>query len=159
VTAIGYPASVDKVTDPSNEPSFKDGHVSAMQTYNGLPFIQTDSALSAGMSGGPVVNAAGQVVGLNSYNIVGETQQFNFAADLSTIQQVLTRNGVPSTLSKADQAYRTGLTDYFANRFHAAAAAFQVTLDAIPSHALAQKYKAQAIANFAKEPVSKPAPK
>jgi hypothetical protein len=52
VTAIGYPGSVDDVTDISEEPSFKTGHVSALQTSGGVPFIQTDAAFSAGMSGG-----------------------------------------------------------------------------------------------------------
>jgi S1-C subfamily serine protease len=148
VTAIGYPGNVDKVVDPTNDPSFKSGHVSSLNTSNGAPFIQTDAALSPGMSGGPVVDDQGQVVGLNSYKIVGETQQFNFAADRTTIQAALRRNGVNNTLSPADQAYRAGLALYYQGKYHAAVKQFDITLATVPSHAQAQKFRADAVAKY-----------
>jgi S1-C subfamily serine protease len=154
ITAIGYPASVDEVTDPTLQPSLKTGHVSALQTLDGVPFIQTDAALSAGMSGGPVVDAAGRVIGLNSYQNSGETQQFNFAADLSSIRFVLARNGVHNQLGAADTAYRRGLDDFFAGHYHAAVKAFDETLQSEPSHALAQEFKTKAIADYPKEVAS-----
>ncbi|MGB8385462.1 MAG: S1C family serine protease [Dermatophilaceae bacterium] len=50
---------------------------------NGLPFLQFNAATSSGMSGGPVINTQGEVVGTVSFNPSGETQSFNFAAGRS----------------------------------------------------------------------------
>jgi S1-C subfamily serine protease len=67
VVAIGFALGLD------GDPSVTSGIVSALNrtiatensTYlNGL--IQTDAAISSGNSGGPLVNAAGQVVGMNT---------------------------------------------------------------------------------------------
>lgn len=51
--SIGYPASADAVTDPSLEPSNKDGQVSAKKTVGSVPVHETSAALTPGMSGGP----------------------------------------------------------------------------------------------------------
>jgi putative serine protease PepD len=66
VVAIGYALDLD------GDPSVTVGIVSALDrtlstrsgALNGL--IQTDAAISSGNSGGPLVNAAGQVVGINT---------------------------------------------------------------------------------------------
>jgi putative serine protease PepD len=66
VVAIGYALDLD------GGPSVTRGIVSALDrtleieagALNGL--IQTDAAISSGNSGGPLVNAAGQVVGINT---------------------------------------------------------------------------------------------
>src|SRR5207244_3297968 len=53
--SIGYPASADAVTDPSLEPSDKDGQVSSKKTIGSVPFYETSAAVTPGMSGGPTV--------------------------------------------------------------------------------------------------------
>ena len=66
VVAIGYALNLD------GDPSVTRGIVSALdrtlgsatQVLGGL--VQTDAAISSGNSGGPLVNALGQVVGLNT---------------------------------------------------------------------------------------------
>ena len=146
VTAVGYPSAVRDVSDSSLDPSFETGHVNSIQTRDGLPVIQFDAGLSPGMSGGPVVNDQGEVVGINSYRNSGETQQFNFAVDLSTIHAFLSSHNVDNTLSDADQAYRTGLTDFFDGQYQDAVDQFNTTLNQLPSHALAQQYKSKATA-------------
>ena len=60
VLAIGSPFGLEN--------SVTAGIVSAKQRDTGdyLPFIQTDVAINPGNSGGPLINMAGQVVGINS---------------------------------------------------------------------------------------------
>lgn len=60
VVAIGSPFGLENTVTA--------GIVSAKQrdTGNYLPFIQTDVAINPGNSGGPLINMAGEVVGINS---------------------------------------------------------------------------------------------
>lgn len=159
IAAMGFPGSVSTVVDSSLEPSYKTGRVSASQTFIGNPFTPVDAAFSPGMSGGPVVNIQGQVIGIVSYSPRGENQSFNFAAGQDTASGLLTRNGVKSGLSRTDRAFRDGLALFYAKQYREAAAKFDTVLGTEPSHALAQKYRAQAVANFASEATSStPAP-
>ena len=58
IVAIGYPASVDEVTDPDLHPSFKAGQVSSVKTRGQglLTVYELSAAVSGGMSGGPTVD-------------------------------------------------------------------------------------------------------
>jgi putative serine protease PepD len=75
VVAIGYALDLD------GEPSVTSGIVSALDRtifadrVNGAldGLIQTDAAISSGNSGGPLVNTAGQVVGINTAVAVGDS--------------------------------------------------------------------------------------
>lgn len=97
VTAIGFPGSV---SDVSNEmtiqnPSFKTGTVSSRQiSEQGVAGLEINAELSEGMSGGPTINSAGEVIGVNSYTINGEDQAFNFVTDTRDLNRFLEQNGV-----------------------------------------------------------------
>ena len=142
IASAGFPGSVTDIVDVNMEPSFKTGRVSSMQQIGGVPFMEVDAAMSGGMSGGPTVNGQGQVVGINS--MAPDLQSFNLVAPVSTIQQLLARNGVGLTLSDTDMAFREGLDAHFAGDYTAAIAAFDRVLDVVPSHAQAQFYRTQA---------------
>jgi S1-C subfamily serine protease len=60
VLVAGFPLGLE-LTGPV---SFSRGIISAVRVVNGLNFIQTDAAINAGNSGGPLVNLAGQVDGV-----------------------------------------------------------------------------------------------
>ncbi len=96
VTAIGFPASVSGVSDVTRQsPSYKSGQVSSFQTSTrGVPRTEIDAAVSGGMSGGPTINQAGEVIGINSFGVVGETQSFNFVTDTETMRNFMAANGV-----------------------------------------------------------------
>ncbi|GHF97648.1 serine protease [Deinococcus piscis] len=56
------------------------------------PVIQTDAAINPGNSGGPLLNSAGQVVGVNTQILtggIGQSAGVGFAIPVSTVKQLL----------------------------------------------------------------------
>ncbi len=77
VYAIGHPGeSVWSITQ---------GLVSAV--HNGL--VQTDAAISFGNSGGPLVDAQGRLVGLNTSRLLGDVDGVGFARPVGLIQSFI----------------------------------------------------------------------
>jgi S1-C subfamily serine protease len=144
VLSIGYPGSVDKVTDVSLEPSVKDGRVSSKKTADGFPVYETSAAVSAGMSGGPTVDLDGRVIGINSRKPAEETQAFNFVAPASGMSELLARNGVRNELGPDDTAFRDGLQQYYTGHYTRAIADFDHVLQTQPQHAQANQFKGMA---------------
>jgi serine protease Do len=87
VLAIGSPFGFDN--------SVTVGVVSAkgrsLPDGSAVPFIQTDAAVNPGNSGGPLFNARGEVVGINSqiYSRTGGYQGVSFAIPIDIAQSVL----------------------------------------------------------------------
>ena len=83
VIAIGNPLGLSfTVTE---------GIVSAVNREgpNGLgAYIQTDVPLNRGNSGGPLINKAGKVIGVNNFK-VGEAEALGFALEGDVVQQVI----------------------------------------------------------------------
>jgi S1-C subfamily serine protease len=52
--------------------------------------IQTDAAINPGNSGGPLVNAAGEVVGINSAGVQG-ANNIGFAIDIHSVKDIITQ--------------------------------------------------------------------
>jgi hypothetical protein len=77
VYAVGYPAAADFLSDAeahgSEKATITDGIVSAIRQMEvveyGTPvsLLQINAAINAGNSGGPLFNAGGEVVGINTY--------------------------------------------------------------------------------------------
>lgn len=84
VMAIGSPFGLDNTVTA--------GIVSAKQRETGdfLPFIQTDVAINPGNSGGPLINMAGEVIGINSqiYSRSGGFQGISFAIPVDEAMRV-----------------------------------------------------------------------
>lgn len=86
ITAVGFPGFIMQTSDAARQrASFKSGKVSSRQTdaNTGAAYLETDASTGAGMSGGPVLNENGEVIGAVSYgpSPVSEAvgQDFNFA--------------------------------------------------------------------------------
>ena len=146
VVSVGYPASVDLVADETFDPSFKDGTISSVKTIgNGLLEVyEISAAVSGGMSGGPTVNRDGQVIGVNSFGIRGEPQAFNFVRPASAVAEFASDKGVDNEVGDVNAAYREGLEAYFAGDRATALQKLDEVLELVPSHELAQAYRADA---------------
>jgi serine protease Do len=154
VLSVGYPGSTDTVTDQSLDPTFKDGEISAKKTRGGglLPVYETSAPLSGGMSGGPTVDMAGDVVGVNSFSPAGETQEFNFITPSSLVSEMMAQNGVTNELGPIDEAYRAGVDAYFSGDYQTAIDKFDQALALSPSHKQAQEFKIEATKALQNQP-------
>jgi serine protease Do len=154
VLSIGYPGSSDAVTDATFEPTYKDGQINSEKTREGglLPVYEMSAALSGGMSGGPTVNLDGEVVGVNSFNISGETEAFNFISPASLVTEMLAQTGVTNALGTVDEMYRTGIDAYFAGDYQTAVDQLAQVLAVSPTHLQAQEYRTEAARLLAENP-------
>jgi serine protease Do len=86
VLAIGSPYGLENTVTAgivsATSRSLPDG------TY--VPFIQTDAAVNPGNSGGPLINMAGEVIGINSqiYSVSGGYQGLSFAIPIDVAARV-----------------------------------------------------------------------
>jgi S1-C subfamily serine protease len=159
VLSIGYPGSTDQVTDQTLEPTYKDGQINSEKTRSGglLPVYEMSAALSGGMSGGPTVDLDGQVIGINSFNIRGETEAFNYITPSSLVSEMMARNGVVNELGTIDEAYRAGVEAFYAGELETAIASFEEVLSLAPTHQQAQEMKVEATKLLAEQPEPPPA--
>ena len=106
ITSVGFPGQVRRVSDDISlpQPSFKTGTVSSrQQNPSGLAQTEVSATIVKGMSGGPTVNADGEVIGTNSMKTVSkdETSEFGFVTDNIALRQYLHSHGV--TLASPEQ--------------------------------------------------------
>lgn len=81
--ALGSPFGFDQTVTA--------GIVSAVdRVVRGVTMVQTDAAINPGNSGGPLLNAAGEVVGVNTA-IAGNAQSVGFAISVETVKGFVER--------------------------------------------------------------------
>jgi V8-like Glu-specific endopeptidase len=80
ITVIGSPAGLDATMTA--------GIVSAWRSESGVAFVQVDAAMTPGVSGGPVLNRAGEVVGIATFGLDG-AQGLNFAISVEEIRKII----------------------------------------------------------------------
>ncbi len=87
--------------------TFSTGIISSeSRDLNGIHFIQITAPISEGNSGGPLVNVAGEVVGINAMTY-DDGQNLNFAIDVSELFQ-MSRSGNLSLQELFDLSYPGG---------------------------------------------------
>lgn len=96
VTAVGFPGEVQAISDTTRQASsYKTGRVSSHTTSaNGAPMIQIDASLSLGMSGGPVLNEEGAVIGMSSFKSTDNVASSDFVTDTGKMRTFLESQGV-----------------------------------------------------------------
>jgi hypothetical protein len=144
IVAIGYPGSVSQIVDPTLEPTFKDGTVSAQRTQAGIPFYEVSAASTPGMSGGPVVDMEGRVIGIVSQAPAQESQSFNLMASASIARDMMRSNDVTPQEGPNDERYREGLEQLFAGECADAVKTFDAVLAADKKHQQAFEIRQQA---------------
>src|SRR5262249_33024536 len=92
VVAIGSPFGLSE-TVTSGIVSALDRHISGTNNATISDAIQTDAAINHGNSGGPLLNAQGQVIGVNSQiqSESGGSEGVGFAVPSSAVRQLLSR--------------------------------------------------------------------
>lgn len=115
VYAIGFPGLSDnEYASPTSQWGADDvtitsGTLSRLFTESGTMArrIQTDAVISGGNSGGPLVNAAGQAVGVNYSSVTAVSQEtvdkVYYAVSIEEAVTLLERNGVAYTLAGQSQ--------------------------------------------------------
>lgn len=111
VYAVGFPAAADNLSDTeahsSADATITDGIVSALReatvSEHGTitKILQINAAINAGNSGGPLFNANGEVVGINTYGIDGSQGIFG-AIDSDELKTFLKANGVTYEVSRGN---------------------------------------------------------
>ena len=111
VYAVGFPGAADFLSDKeahiSTDATITDGIVSAIRESTvssyGTPtkILQINAAINSGNSGGPLFNANGEVVGINTYGI-NDSQGIFGAIDLSELTTFLMSQGISFESNKND---------------------------------------------------------
>ncbi|MDQ3157930.1 MAG: trypsin-like peptidase domain-containing protein [Actinomycetota bacterium] len=142
VVSIGYPGKVKDVTDEDYAPSYKDGQINSRKTIGQgiLTVYEVSTGMAGGMSGGPTVNLAGDVVGFNSFGASAETEQFNFVGPTSMVKELMADAGIKNDLGSLSKNYNAGLDAYFDGDKDRSVSSLQAVLDEQPRHELALKY-------------------
>jgi S1-C subfamily serine protease len=121
------------------------------------PIIQTDASAEAGTSGGPVVNAAGLVVGVMTAVTQGEggaVQGFNFVIPVAAVKEFLGGTTVAlDETSRFSMAWHAGLSAFFAGRFSRAAPYFTETNRLLPEMPDVQRITAENTTRMRTQPL------
>jgi len=103
VSSLGFPTALTNGFDLV----FTKGNVSAMRTFDHLPYVQHTASVAPGSSGGPLFDTAGDVVGVNvavaahkdpSGHDSMEPGNANYAIPSNDVRQLLTKAGEPVPL-------------------------------------------------------------
>ena len=73
VVALGFPLS--NLEELQGQMTVTKGIVSAFRTVGNVVYVQTDTAINSGNSGGPLLNLRGEVVGMNTSSFDAEVAQ------------------------------------------------------------------------------------
>lgn len=124
--AIGFPgAATDHPVLSSNaalDPTFTAGVVSARKEASaGFEVIQTDTQITHGNSGGPVLNANGEVIGLATFGSIDnagtEVQGFNFVMPTTIVEEFLEDAGVEAGEGALTPTYRNAVNAGIEHRY------------------------------------------
>ena len=96
VYALGFPAAIEIAQDAtyytSDDVNVTAGIVSKTHSLDSVGYIQHSATLSAGNSGGPLLNGNGEVIGLNRAD-VGDT--YFYSVQISEVTEILNMLGIP----------------------------------------------------------------
>jgi serine protease Do len=149
VVAAGFAGGVAEIVDSESPPTFNPGTISGTETVNGTPFTSISARTSPGMSGGPVLNMDGEVVGTVSWAQTNEADRSSdFIGAAASIQSILAGNGVDNTLGPADLAYREGLSAFYESRYHDAVAKFDEAQALQPGWRFISEVRQDAVTNY-----------
>jgi S1-C subfamily serine protease len=107
VLAVGSPLGLQGTVTTGVISSMRDD-----PTGGGFKVIQTDASVNPGNSGGPLVNRAGEVIGIITYKIRG-SENLNFAIPVNYLRGLTDSPATAMSLEDLHQKLSTGSTDVF----------------------------------------------
>ena len=154
IYAMGYPgiattSGVVEAPSAMQEPTMTQGIVSSKKTWHdGGAIIQHDAAIDNGNSGGPLFNAAGEVVGVNTFklrNAQGETVAgMYFSVPISTIKIYLNELNIKPEESKFTADFKAALAAYNDENYEKAMDLLRGINDTNPGYPVVQELLADA---------------
>ena len=135
---IGYPGVADfdefkgfRSAKSPLEAAFTFGHISATKSLASGAILQTDANIDHGNSGGPVLNAEGEVIGLATF---GKDSQHSFVVTSNTAKEFVNAVGATNELGLTDKLYREGLELYWQGKYKEAMPKFEEVKRLFPQH-------------------------
>ena len=146
IVSLGFPGTAQD--NNLTQPDQKFGRVSRVTTVGTAKQIEMDLALEQGMSGGPVVNLAGRVIGVNSYYIARSTGESGtkYARSVDDVRALLNDAGKHAVRGPVDAEWVKAVDLYFAHHYSAAIPHLRQVLALSPSLPLATSYLQSATA-------------
>lgn len=145
VTALGFPGSSrDALQTGQTQPANVFGHVSNIRSEGTSKLIEVDANIEPGMSGGPVVDSAGEVIGLISFYLRQSTGESaaKYLRTIDDIRLALADAGVTPARGPVDDAFSKAMDLYWANHFTAAVPEFERALALYDGFPLAKEFLA-----------------
>ncbi|MCL2538824.1 MAG: trypsin-like peptidase domain-containing protein [Oscillospiraceae bacterium] len=162
VYAMGYPAiatlsGVVEAPQAMQEPTMTQGILSAKKTwYDGGSILQHDAAIDGGNSGGPLFNAAGEVVGVNTFKLRDATGAtvagMYFSVPISTVKTYLNELNITPSESKFTTDFKAALTAYNAGDYETAMNLLRAINDTNPGYPVVQELLAESRTAFDAKP-------
>lgn len=102
VFALGFPGITTDEINKANTYTMKDvnlttGNIQKITNDGGTNQIQHGAELSSGNSGGPLLNASGEVIGLNQSVMTGDTANYYYSISINKIKEILDTLGIGYT--------------------------------------------------------------
>jgi S1-C subfamily serine protease len=145
VTGLGFAGSVQDLPTGVTEPTKAFGRVSSVRSAGSSKVVQVDMRIEGGMSGGPVVDGSGQVIGLTSFSFTeGTTRTQGFLRTVDDIKATLQGAGATIARGDVDKAYAAGLELFWGRHYSVAIPEFQNALNLYDGHPGAKRYLSQA---------------
>jgi S1-C subfamily serine protease len=125
VHVIGYPgvANNSSLFSASSDQiaTITVGNISAIKpsSDNSFKLIQIDASISNGNSGGPILNADGELVAVATYGLGGgeESGDFNVGVSVEEVQKILKTNNVTASQSSVSVKVESGLDNLSLNYY------------------------------------------
>jgi hypothetical protein len=146
----GFPGTVSEnlafTAQSRKAPTFTEGPLNAVRTTtSGVHYMQTQAPAYEGNSGGPVLNASGQVVGIliagsvdpNTHQIVAGEE---YVLPSGVLAAALARLGVHATAAPVTSTYAVALGNFYRSHYSSALQGFQQVQADFPGHPYAAGY-------------------